>query len=164
MNENLSKYIKNNREQKNISQRELARKVKIDNSYISRIENGEIQKPTFNLLKKIADVLDVSILELLKIAGYKETEIMHYMIEINNIYDNPLIKNINQDIIDRTITHLSNEIYIDICKVLNEYKKGNITEEDAIRLITACQPIDLDNELIYPSENGAIFIKIEDYY
>ena len=64
MAEFLNKNIKHLRNIKGISQQDLADKVGIDRSTISRIENNEIETTIDNALK-ISDVLDVPIDDLL---------------------------------------------------------------------------------------------------
>ncbi len=55
-----SQIILQNRKEANITQKELAEKVGMDKSYISRIENGLIQ-PTFSTFIKIINALGRSI-------------------------------------------------------------------------------------------------------
>ncbi|MFK4973686.1 helix-turn-helix domain-containing protein [Lactococcus garvieae] len=49
--------------EKNISQTELANKVGVKQQYISKIVLGHIKSPSFDLICKIADTLDVDINE-----------------------------------------------------------------------------------------------------
>lgn len=71
----LANVIREARENKGISQRELARQIGVDNSSIAKIEKGHINKPTELVLKKIAKCLDINILELLKLADYDDNDI-----------------------------------------------------------------------------------------
>lgn len=64
MAEYLNKNVKHLRNSKGISQQELADKIGIDRSTISRIENNEIETTVDNALK-IAEVLKVSLADLL---------------------------------------------------------------------------------------------------
>lgn len=57
--ENLINNLINQRELKNWSQAELARRVGMDSSYISKIESGT-RKVSSNELDKFAEVFDVS--------------------------------------------------------------------------------------------------------
>lgn len=63
-------YIKFLRTKANISQRELAEQANLSTSEISKLENGERQKPSVKFLKCIAPVLNVSMQDLLYRAGY----------------------------------------------------------------------------------------------
>ena len=64
MAEYLNKNVKHLRTSKGISQQDLADKVGIDRSTISRIENNEIDTTVDNALK-IAEVLKVTLADLL---------------------------------------------------------------------------------------------------
>jgi len=61
----LGKNIKRIREQKNMSQGDLATALSVDRAYISNIENGRMN-PTLSTLEKIAGALGISSSELLK--------------------------------------------------------------------------------------------------
>lgn len=66
----IGSYIKNLRETKDISQRQLAHLSGISNTEINRIENGERKNPSPNTLKKLAPHLGVSGEDLMEKAGY----------------------------------------------------------------------------------------------
>jgi len=59
----------------NISQRELAIKVGVDYTYISKIENDRLPPPSAETIEKIARVLNVPSTELLAYAKKIPTEI-----------------------------------------------------------------------------------------
>jgi HTH-type transcriptional regulator, competence development regulator len=69
---NFGEYIRNLRNEKKLSQRELAEKAGISNAEISRLESGDRKKPSPITLKAIAPFLEISYQELLKQAGYIE--------------------------------------------------------------------------------------------
>ena len=71
----LGELIKNKREELGISQRTLARKVNMDCAEVSRIEAGKRQKPNILYLKGISKTLNISLVELMKLAGYSDVEI-----------------------------------------------------------------------------------------
>jgi transcriptional regulator with XRE-family HTH domain len=80
------KNIKNFREQKGISQSELAEKLNVTRQAVSNWETGKTQ-PDIDTLHKIADILEVSIDEL--IYGNKRTNhVEHKHYHIQNITDN----------------------------------------------------------------------------
>ena len=60
------------REKKGISQRKLARKIGVHHSTINDIENGKIKKVDVEILRKVAEELDISLELLLKAAGYNQ--------------------------------------------------------------------------------------------
>ena len=60
--------IRKLREQAGLNQRELAGKVGIDVSYLSKIENGVVQPPSQELIIKLANALGADKDELLTLA------------------------------------------------------------------------------------------------
>lgn len=66
----LKSLIVAGRELKNVSQRELARRIGISNTTINDLERGNIQKPGVEILINISEELEISINMLLKAAGY----------------------------------------------------------------------------------------------
>lgn len=64
------------REKKGLSQRKLAKKVGIHHSSLNDLENGKIKKVDVEILRKIAEELDLSLELLLKAAGYSQVAFM----------------------------------------------------------------------------------------
>lgn len=62
---NINEIIKQKRIEKNISQRELGRRIDKTGQFISLIEKGT-NKPSIDTLKDIAEALDVSMIDLIK--------------------------------------------------------------------------------------------------
>ena len=71
----LGKTISEAREKLGISQRELARKSNMDCAEVCRIENGKRLKPNILYLKGIAETLGLSLVKLMKLAGYNDIDI-----------------------------------------------------------------------------------------
>lgn len=71
----LGKTISEAREKAEISQRELARLSNMDPAEVSRIEAGKRLKPNVLYLKGIAENLDLSLVKLMKLAGYNDIDI-----------------------------------------------------------------------------------------
>ena len=71
----LGKVIAEAREKVGISQRELSRRANMDCAEVSRIESGKRLKPNVLYLKGIAETLNLSMVDLMKLAGYNEIEI-----------------------------------------------------------------------------------------
>lgn len=71
----LGKTISEAREKLGISQRELARKSNMDCAEVCRIENGKRLKPNILYLKGIAETLGLSLVKLMKLAGYDDIDI-----------------------------------------------------------------------------------------
>lgn len=61
---NIRKY----RKIKNMSQQELAKLAGIDQTYISKLENGTSNNPTFGTIEKIAKALDIAVNDLLNVS------------------------------------------------------------------------------------------------
>ncbi len=70
--EELKSLIESARESKGISQRELAKLTGISRSTLNDLINGKIKKVDIDDLRKIAETLDMSLMKLLKVAGYDE--------------------------------------------------------------------------------------------
>ena len=66
----LKTLIEGGRDVKNFSQRELARRIGLSNTSLNDLENGKVKKPDIEVLRKIAEQLDLSLEQLLKAAGY----------------------------------------------------------------------------------------------
>lgn len=74
-NTSLGKLIHDTREKIGLSQRELARQANMDYAEISRIESGKRLKPNILYLKGISEVLNLSMVDLMKLAGYNKIAI-----------------------------------------------------------------------------------------
>jgi transcriptional regulator with XRE-family HTH domain len=61
----LSKMIRRLREERKMSQLDLAKKSRVAQGYISALEAGEKQNPGLDVLKKLAKALGVPVTELL---------------------------------------------------------------------------------------------------
>lgn len=57
----LGERIKKLRNEKVLTQEELARKAGIPYATLMKIENGQVKNPTVGTLKKIADALEVTV-------------------------------------------------------------------------------------------------------
>lgn len=61
----MAKMIKALREQKGLSQPELAKRAQVSQSYIAMLETGEKKNPSLDVLQRLAKVLEVKVGELL---------------------------------------------------------------------------------------------------
>lgn len=68
--EELKNSIENARIEKGISQRELAKLSGISRSTLNDLINGKVKKIDVESLKRIAEILNISLVQLLKDAGY----------------------------------------------------------------------------------------------
>ena len=57
---NLGQILKTYREQHNISQSKLGTLLNVDQTYISRIENGERNPTDITFLRRVAEVLQIN--------------------------------------------------------------------------------------------------------
>ena len=58
--------IREKRLDMNMTQKQLARKLRLDKSYISKIENKQIKNISLNVILKLSEILDLDILELIE--------------------------------------------------------------------------------------------------
>lgn len=65
----FGRRLRDLRKQKNINQRDLAAQVGIDFTYLSKIEGGRLAPPSEDVIRHIAQVLDVDEDELINLAG-----------------------------------------------------------------------------------------------
>ncbi|MBP5444720.1 MAG: helix-turn-helix domain-containing protein [Acholeplasmatales bacterium] len=79
----LGDYIKNKRVELQLNRVQLAKRADISHTEIHRIENGIRQQPSYQVLCRLADALEVPKEELLNIAGY---EINDNASQIEDIY------------------------------------------------------------------------------
>lgn len=75
----FGEYLKQLREERSISQRALAEKSGISNAEISRIETGNRQNPSPDVLRQLAQALDIPHEILMEKAGYigKQTDFIY---------------------------------------------------------------------------------------
>lgn len=81
-NENkLGAYLKEVRNNKGLSLRDVGSQTGISASYINRVEKGERKQISTTMLQKFSDFYQVPVLELYKIAGI-DTEVQKQSIEL----------------------------------------------------------------------------------
>ncbi len=66
----LGRLLKDVREARRLSLREVERRKKISNAYLSQLENDVIEKPSPHILHKLADLYGVDYNYLMQKAGY----------------------------------------------------------------------------------------------
>ena len=156
MKNKLGNLIKEKREKKGISKIELAKKIDINKSSMYRIENGEFKKPSIEILLSLSNELDIPFDKLLLLAGYEVTKYKKIFIKL--FFVNDIVIELNDKIYDKVISVIDGNEIIDIEKVLNCYKNNEIDLQTTIKLINNCNPIDLNDNIIYQTENGNIII------
>ena len=156
MKNKLGNLIKEKREKKGISKIELAKKIDINKSSMYRIENGEFKKPSIEILLSLSNELDIPFDKLLLLAGYEVTKYKKIFSKL--FFVNDMVIELNDKIYDKVISVIDGNEIIDIEKVLNCYKNNEIDLQTTIKLINNCNPIDLNDNIIYQTENGNIII------
>ncbi len=68
---NLGDFLRQTREQRGISIRQLAASMHLDFGYLSRLEKGVYTKPSPEVLQRIARALDISYEDLFAFTGYQ---------------------------------------------------------------------------------------------
>ncbi|MDR6515805.1 helix-turn-helix domain-containing protein [Chryseobacterium camelliae] len=110
MNSSVGFKIKKLREQKEISQEDLAFRLDVSQSYLSKIENGAIEKLDFIFMQKVADFFKVEPQYFLEgdtiVNNNIETSnnsAVGYVSTVNNTLDNSLLETViaNQDQINQ---------------------------------------------------------------
>lgn len=135
----LCEIIKESRENKNISQRELARRLNVNNAVIARIENGETQKPSFQLLKGLCRELKINLYDLLVKSHYTDEEIHNL-----GIIDVVGTKLYDANRIQKYISFINDDLVTDLVRIFKDYKNNEISLNDTFALISmATDGIDL---------------------
>lgn len=83
---NIGENIKKCREEKNISQRELGRRINKTGQYVSYLENDRNPNPSISTLMDIANGLNVKIDRLLSTSGIYEEEEQYIIQDSNGEY------------------------------------------------------------------------------
>lgn len=140
---NVGEYIKFNREKKNISIRELARRIHVDNSGLAKIEKGKVKKPDALILRKISDELNLNEIILYQLAGYEPMELLDMGIMALYIKDYIEMKGAKK--LERYFSKSEDgEQIIDIIKVLQAYRDKKINEAETIGLLMCRIPYPID--------------------
>ena len=149
--------IKRYRKQKNISQKKMAEILKIPYSTYSNYENNN-RTPTADILKRIADVLDVSVYELIenKVPLNDYLEDIKYNPDKDGIVD-PRIFHQGLPRAHKTLEHVSEETGIDI-KLLKSIDLRDlvILPRDKIKLLALALNVEFSTLLL--DENKASVI------
>ncbi len=72
--EQLGKYLKRLRKEKNLTLIDVQKKTRISTGYLSEIERGNRASPHPTILKKLAGIYGVSDKEIMEVAGYLARE------------------------------------------------------------------------------------------
>ena len=121
----LGEYIKQQREKRNLSQREFARRAGLSNVAIARIEDGSVIHPAETTLTSIATALGVEPVRLYRLIGYTPPA---HMVAVTDVpIDSDLATQLFQDA-SREGKTLSD--YIRELQLFAEYGKDYINERN----------------------------------
>lgn len=81
----LGQYLKKMRKEKKITLREAAKRSGVSHPYLSQLENGKNDKPSLDVLEKLANVYDQPLSNLLEASGHLTTEKVGYKEEFEDI-------------------------------------------------------------------------------
>lgn len=158
----MAEIIKNAREQNNISQRTLAKKINVNHGLISKIEKGEIKKPSIEILSKLSTELKIDFYELIKYANYTIEDISNFYEALHRVQMEQKISSIlKKKSVKKYIINHEAGTFLDIEKILNDYKKDNISLKEAIQLIDLCNPLYLNGTNHYFTKNQIYSFKQE---
>ncbi len=77
--ENFGGRLRELRREAGISQRDLALRVQLDFTYISKLENGRLSAPSADTVIRISEALGVDAIHLLSLAGKLPSDIQETM-------------------------------------------------------------------------------------
>lgn len=75
MGNTLGQVLKNQREIKGLSLRQVELLTKVSNAYLSQLENDKIKSPSVNILYKLSDFYNVEFNVLLEVAGIAKKKV-----------------------------------------------------------------------------------------
>lgn len=87
MKSNFGEYLRNIRKQSDISIRKLAELVNVNYTYISKIENGQLNPPSEDVIVKIANILMVDSDNLMVMADKIPNDIIKKLLEKPGLFD-----------------------------------------------------------------------------
>lgn len=166
----LGEYIKYIREQNGLGLNQLAVKIDVVSSLLSRLENGKVLKVNPFLLKKISEGLKIDYKELYKIVGYLEEDeeipkIETKLVELP-VYGRAAAGNgyINMENIIRTeyLVAIPGEDFPKgafIAEVYGESMFPTLLDGDFAIVDPDCNDKNINNQICVVTYNGQTFIK-----
>ena len=128
----IGEIISEAREKKGLSQRQLAKLAKINNSELSKIESGIRKDPSPKILRKISNIIDVNYSELMySIGSGLEVTPLNYFIK--NYYSNLNKEELEIAEINVLGSIENSEKLVESCK--KQLEKQNLTEQEKELLI-----------------------------
>lgn len=168
----LGEYIKQIREKNNLGLNQLAVKIDVVSSLLSRLENGKVLKINPFLLKKISDGLKIDYKKLYKIVGYLDDEEIKKYKEVKTkvtelpVYGKAAAGNgyINMENIIRSeyITVVEGEEFPQgtfIVEVAGESMFPTLLDGDFAIVDPHCCDTNMNNQICVVTYNGQTYIK-----
>ena len=166
----LGDYIKNIREKNGLGLNQLAVKIDVVSSLLSRLENGKVLKVNPFLLKKISEGLKIDYRELYKIVGYLEEDkdipkVETKLVELP-VYGRAAAGNgyINMENIIRTeyLVAIPGEDFPKdafIAEVCGDSMFPTLLDGDFAIVDPECNDKNINNQICVVTYNGQTFIK-----
>ena len=141
-NKNIGKEIAKARENKGLSQRQLANAIGISNAALSKIESGETEIPNPKILKKISKHIDLNYNDMMSMIGLG-TQITLLNPFIKNYYEHLKGDKLEDAWIIAKSSIDNNNIMID--NLNNDINNGNLSEEDKETALETIQDLEYQN-------------------
>lgn len=141
-NKNIGEEIAKARENKGLSQRQLANAIGISNAALSKIESGETEIPNPKILKKISKHIDLNYNDMMSMIGLG-TQITMLNPFIKNYYEHLKGDKLEDAWIIAKSSIDNNNIIID--NLNNDINNGNLSEEDKETALETIQDLEYQN-------------------
>lgn len=141
-NKNIGKEIAKARENKGLSQRQLANVIDISNAALSKIESGETEIPNPKILKKISKHIDLNYNDMMSMIGLG-TQITMLNPFIKNYYEHLKGDKLEDAWIIAKSSIDNNNIMIN--NLNNDISSGNLSEEDKETALETIQDLEYQN-------------------
>lgn len=140
--QNIGEAIAKARENKGLSQRQLANAVGISNAELSKIESGEREIPNPKILKKISKHINLNYNDMLNMIGLG-TQLTPLNPFIRNYYENLKGDKLDDAWMMAKSSIKNNDVIID--SLNQELEKDDITTEERERAIETIQDLEYQN-------------------
>ena len=141
-NKKIGEEIAKARENKGLSQRQLANAIGISNAALSKIESGETEIPNPKILKKISKHIDLNYNDMMSMIGLG-TQITMLNPFIKNYYEHLKGDKLEDAWIIAKSSIDNNNIMID--NLNNDINNGNLSEEDKETAFETIQDLEYQN-------------------
>lgn len=141
-NKKIGKEIAKARENKGLSQRQLANAIGISNAALSKIESGETEIPNPKILKKISKHIDLNYNDMMSMIGLG-TQITMLNPFIKNYYEHLKGDKLEDAWIIAKSSIDNNNIMIN--NLNNDINDGNLSEEDKETALETIQDLEYQN-------------------